>query len=1449
MSLHFDITGDNSNFLRKLDEARNGVRSTSKQIEESGMSIEQTFGRMAKGAAALGAGFSAQQFVSQVMKVRGEFQQLEVAFNTMLGGEQKATSLMQQLVKTAATTPFDLQSVANGAKQLLAYGTAAEDVNGTLIRLGDIAAGLSIPLGDLVYLYGTTMSQGRLYAQDLNQFTGRGIPMIGELAKQFGVAESEVKKLVESGRVGFPEVQKVIESLTNEGGKFGGLMAAQSKTITGQISNIEDSISTMYNNIGKQSEGFINDALSGVSYLIENYEQIGKAIIELTATYGAYKAVLIAITAIQKLNSMILRQAVVEKRLATAAGIALSNAEAIASAQTKIFTIAQTNLTKAIKATTAAMLTNPYILAAAAVAGLGYGIYKLITYQTDAQKAQLKLNNAIKECEKDSLSEQRELVKLKGELSGLTKGTDEYNTVKDKIVKGFGKYYSGLDGEIEKVGLTEQAYNKLAEAINRSFGARQYEKFASEQQDELSNTMAENFGKIQDRLYKDLGEEEGARVYVKIRQSLLERKELDKDITKIIDKAQDKGTFLADSRIDGYIENIRSAQTITDNLDKKARTRFGIDDNSGKKKDSSINQKEEEKKAASEWLSSYKKKYDDAEKAYNDFLKSKQVMSDADRDKELERLKGLRDTAKATYESKGGSVSSDKKGESAAEKLRKKQESLREQQEKYNLLMDKQKLDRQRQSEDLESQAAQAEIDALSDGFDKKEKQRDLNNKKEIQALERQKEDYIRTIIQAEKEKFDTQEDINKTNDPKHVKKTFDASTVKVDTSKYDKIIENTKTSQGLNEWEQREASMNEYLIKYGTFSQKKEAIDKKYREAIDQEVDLGKKNTLQKEWKEATANLDLSKLKQEINWEMIFGDLSKVTKDQLIKIKTQLQEFKKSPEFQNATPEQIQVIEGAINSINNAMVDKGGFFGGMVDSVRELKIATEELQKAEEELAKANKNGTEAQKEEAQKKVNKAKNRQQNAETNVTKSSDKTIDHLTSVSNAIAQLGSSAEMSLSSFGNAAGSIVDAFTEAGSKVGGIVGAIFSILDGIQQQGFDKFIGNILESVAGAALSAATFGLVKTGADYSRYNEMKDQYEALNDIWDEIIDKKKEYIEISYGIEASKAGEEAKQLQQKAIDSYRTLGRERLNSGASAGSHSIGVRINKGMSSEGWDEAKKALGEDFNKATEGRMTGLFDLSSKQLEKLKEEAPTFWAKLDGDVRDYLNNIIEGEEKIEEIQDKVKEQLTQTSFDNVFDSFMDTLMDMDSAAQDFADDFEEYLRRAVITNMMSPEIQEKLKKWYEDFAEAMDEGTIADKQPELRAGWDKIVEDGIAKRDELFKTMGWSSNSSYSEESSKRNFASMSQDTGDELNGRFTALYISNEEIKNSMLSMLSGVNLISTTTTANGITLMEIRNLAISSNSYLEDIAKYTKPLLEVGGKLDRIESNTKGLKSK
>ncbi len=258
--------------------------------------------KAAQTAAGLFAVDKLKDFASAVATVRGEYQQLEIAFETMLGSKSQADALMAQLIDTAATTPFEMKEIAESSKMLLAYGMAADEVNGTLIRLGDIAAGLSIPIKDLAFLYGTTMVQGRLYTQDLNQFLGRGIPLADELAKQFGKNKSEVKKLVEEGKIGFPEVQKAIEALTNEGSKFGGLMEAQSKTISGQLSNIEDAWEQMMNEIGKSQEGNISGALDITGKLIENWRTVGKVVLTAAAAIGSYKAAVMTLAAIRKVS-------------------------------------------------------------------------------------------------------------------------------------------------------------------------------------------------------------------------------------------------------------------------------------------------------------------------------------------------------------------------------------------------------------------------------------------------------------------------------------------------------------------------------------------------------------------------------------------------------------------------------------------------------------------------------------------------------------------------------------------------------------------------------------------------------------------------------------------------------------------------------------------------------------------------------------------------------------------------------------------------------------------------------------------------------------------------------------------------------------------------------------------------------------------------------------------
>jgi len=586
-------------------------------------------------------------------------------------------------------------------------------------------------------------------------------------------------------------------------------------------------------------------------------------------------------------------------------------------------------------------------------------------------------------------------------------------------------------------------------------------------------------------------------------------------------------------------------------------------------------------------------------------------------------------------------------------------------------------------------------------------------------------------------------------------------------------------------EWQQKdENSWIEYNKQYGTYNEKKAAIAKEYALKINKDTTDGEKAFLKKQMEEAYVNLDFSQLKDKINWETIFGDMANVTKSQLLNVKNQLIAFKNSPEFKkNSNPEQIKVIEDALNNINSAITDKSGFFGGLASSMKEYKKAVDELKQSQQEYNKSVELGDEIAQKSALEKRNTAEKNLLSAQNNVEKSKDKAVDNITAVANAMTRLGE-AKASISDVGNAVGSLVDALSKSGSKIGGIIASVLSMLDMIGKQGLDHFLGNIFDSLnnmtagiwnsIGSVFGIKGAGNFFAGADYESYSKMVSQYSRLNEVWSQLIDKKKEYISISYSEEAYKAGQEAEALVQKSIDSYRKLGIERLNSGSSTGSHSIGVRQRKDMSSSDWAEAQKALGSAFNSSIrDGRMTGLFDLSVEQLEKLKAEAPTFWAKLDDDVRGYLNNIIDGQAKIEEIQKSVKEQLTQLTFDNLRSNFLDTLMDMNSDSADFFDKFQEYFERAILNDKIAALYNDRLQAWYDEFANANKSGGInSDEYAKLKEEWNKIVSDALTDRDALKEIFGWTGDES-SQSGRSGNFTTLTQEQGTKLEGLFTSV----------------------------------------------------------------------------
>lgn len=488
-TLKFEITGTCESLKNALRDAQTAFHTTADAAEQQGQRIDALLGKLKETAAMIGVGFGVEEFGRKVMEVRGQFQQLEMAFKTMLQSESKANDLMNQLVRTAATTPFDLQGVAEGAKQLLAYGTSADDVNGTLVRLGDIAAGLSIPLNDLVWLYGTTMTQGRMFTQDLRQFQGRGIPIAEEIAKIKGVAVDAVGDLVTAGKVTSDVVKQAIENMTAEGSKFGGLMEAQSHTITGQISNIEDSIDMMFNSIGQKSEGIINTTLSGVSYVIDHWEQVGKVILTVATAFGTYKAALLAVIAAQKIAAM-----------AKAAEAFISLAKGITTAKDAmlLFNIAT-------KANPLGLILGIIASAAAAFALFGDSTDEATEKQEKfgesadkaAEKAEslfaiLQSASSTSKVHKDALNE----------LKGIA---DEYGITLSKegdLTQQLIDKKEALIGVIREEAIERQRANDITDASDA------YQKNIQDLKDKIKDTLSDDFSDMQKNQLVNLISEE-----------------------------------------------------------------------------------------------------------------------------------------------------------------------------------------------------------------------------------------------------------------------------------------------------------------------------------------------------------------------------------------------------------------------------------------------------------------------------------------------------------------------------------------------------------------------------------------------------------------------------------------------------------------------------------------------------------------------------------------------------------------------------------------------------------------------------------------------------------------------------------------------------------------------------------------------------------------------------
>lgn len=436
-ALLFQVSADQSQIQKDVEAIKKQFEQMTNKAVEEGKKQANVWQTLLKGATAYFTLQGAQSFISQMVAVRSQFQQLEISFGTMLKSKEKANELMAQMTDLAAKTPFGLQEVSEGAKRLLAFQVPAEEVTETLRRMGDVASGLGVPMGQLIHVYGQVKSQGRLLTNDLYQFMNAGIPIIAELSKVVGKSETEIKDMVSAGKIGFTEIQAVIKNMTNEGGLFYNLMAEQSKSLGGQISNLKDNFDQMLNEIGKSSEGLVSGAIKGVSFLVENYETIGKLIAGLIVSYGTYRAALIATAAVQQ----------------------------VVAARTAGMTVAEMAhytwlvlVEKAQKLLNLTILANPYALAAAALVGLAVALWSLKD-STDANAEATERHNQLRKEQANIIDDEKN--RISGLISTIQDETKSWN----ERNKAFLALRNSTDGVLNKYSTLNQMLREMSQVL------------------------------------------------------------------------------------------------------------------------------------------------------------------------------------------------------------------------------------------------------------------------------------------------------------------------------------------------------------------------------------------------------------------------------------------------------------------------------------------------------------------------------------------------------------------------------------------------------------------------------------------------------------------------------------------------------------------------------------------------------------------------------------------------------------------------------------------------------------------------------------------------------------------------------------------------------------------------------------------------------------------------
>ena len=1407
--------------VKKLRDEYALYNDNAKEIVESNNGIAISW---KKALAVIGGAGVLKALGSEIIRVRGEFQSMQTAIETMVGKDM-AGQLIPQIKELAKISPLTMSDMVGAEKMMLGFNIQAEDTIKYLKAISDISMGESSKFNSLTLAFSQMSAAGKLMGQDLNQMINAGFNPLQIISEKTGKSIATLKDEMSKGAVSAEMVQQAFIDATSAGGKFYNMSENASKTINGQLSMMQDALDSVFNELGTKSESVIMDGIQMTTSLIQNYETVGRILAGLVVTYGTYRTAVMLVTAAESKHTLV--------------EIGLTNARLLAR--------------KAQLALNAAMLTNPYVALATVLVGLTATMWAMSDSTTAAARAQKEYNGI-----KDAALKKEQEHKLKIEEL-LTAARDESlaTLTRQKSLEELRKEYPKIfeQYDIEKLKLEDIL--KLKQKINEEDSRRSVQG-RRDDYNALKQTIANQRRYLQlfdnSDLRKNMSDSDkeiwklfsGNQSYVQVREQMEKNSELLKKYQKDM---LDDNISAYKSNLKNYSKEKLEAELKLAQSSASKRNGFVVNGMMVKGGDlesviSSINGALAKKKSPTTYKQDYekaKKDWDDAKKKLSEIEKDKSKFTS----KQYEEAKKRVETTEKAYKNLGGITGSSlTKQDNQTEKLRK-------QTDKYNALLDKQSLEQQRSAEDLQMEVDEARIKAMDEGSAKTIAEMELNFEKEMQAIDRQKKDALRKKVEDTRAAWEA--------NPKNKGKSFDATDIKLSDDEqnyYDElykiaIISNEKIYKDLAE-------------RYLSYADERLAIEKKFNDDISILQEARKKAEAKGDASEIAQidrsvekrtevknedifKLDAEQFKKNMNWEQVFGNLDKVSTDTLKKLKVNLKDFISSQK--DLSPENLKELVDAIERIDDKVSERNPF-EAMSVSFKSLKDATDAQREAQEAYNKTLKEGTDEEKKNAKATLESAKNNKQKAISEAT-----TVLH-----HGVDEIGQ--------YVDAGNQVIGIMETLGTKtpewLEGTMSGFGEMLDGLGSIDLMKPMSIVtggLQTIKGALTSITSLGGVINWSG-SNAKEVQDSINRLTDRNETLqtsIESLTDEIKASKGTKSVAAYRSAYEYQKEQNSNYLNIAREQAGYHNSHKSWQYYMR---------WSaEDLKWIQQNINKNFTGT-SSLWELTPEEMEKLRSNVD-IWTKMQNAgkggygerVTDKLDDYIEQAGKLEELTDNLYEGLTGMSFDSMYDSFVSSLMDMEKSAEDVADDISKYFMQAMLSNAIGEQFSDKLRTWYDKFGEAMkDDGTLDNNErKELMDEYMGYVDEAMKLRDELAAATGYDkiSQESTSQSASSKGFQAMSQDTGEELNGRFTALQIAGEEIKNQNIIQSQSLNLLTVKADALLSINTETRNIAddtrdLIAQSYLElvQISENTgaivKPIIQIQKDMAEVKNNTSKL---